>query len=101
MGAGTVINFQMKVMGQLQTFHADITEPEPGRVLVETSPDTNIITTFTVDPREGGQQAYVTIATQGPTRDGLAGKIEGWLTPKVLHPIYVKELNQLAEVVAQ
>lgn len=33
LGVGTVINFQMRLMGRLQTFHATITEPEPGRVL--------------------------------------------------------------------
>src|SRR5215813_13655906 len=50
-GAGTVIRFQMSVFGKLQTFRASITEPEPGRTLVETDLDTNgAVTTFTVNP---------------------------------------------------
>lgn len=36
LGAGTVIRFQMSVFGRKQTFRAEISEPEPGRVLVET-----------------------------------------------------------------
>src|ERR1700728_1331783 len=35
-GAGTVIRFQMSVLGKKETLRAAITEPEPGRVLVET-----------------------------------------------------------------
>ena len=40
-GAGTVIRFQMSVFGMKRTFRAVITEPEPGRVLVETDLDAN------------------------------------------------------------
>jgi hypothetical protein len=54
-GAGTMVTFQMKVMGSWQTFHAVITEPEPGRVLVETDSSAGTVTTFTVDPRDNGQ----------------------------------------------
>jgi len=97
LGAGTVISFQLRMLGQLQTFHATISEPEPGRVLVETN-DNGVVTTFTVDPREQGRQAYVTITTTGPARDGFAGKIEAWLTPWLLRPVYAKELDQLAAV---
>ena len=50
-GAGTVIRFQMSALGQKRTLRAEITEPEPGRVLVETYLDSNgAVTTFTVDP---------------------------------------------------
>jgi hypothetical protein len=50
-GAGTIIRFQMRVLGKKQTFRAAITEPEPGRVLVETGLDANgAVTTFMVDP---------------------------------------------------
>jgi len=40
-GDGTIIRFQMRVFGRTQTFRAAITEPEPGRVLVETNLGTN------------------------------------------------------------
>lgn len=100
-GAGTVIRFQMKLMGRVQDFQARITEPEPGRVLVETDTKTGAVTTFTVEPRDDGQHAYVTIATETQVPDSLAGKVQGWLTTQLLRPIYVKELEQLAAFAAR
>jgi hypothetical protein len=97
-GAGTVVTFQMKVMGSLRTFHSVITEPEPGRVLMETDAKAGAATTFTVDPRDNGRQAFVTIATDVQVRDGLFGTMQGWMTTRLLRPIYVKELEQLAAV---
>ena len=86
-GAGTVITFQMKLIGRVQTFHAVIAEPEPGRILTETDTDTGAVTTFTVEPKTGGQQASVTITTDTQVPGGLAGLIQGWLTSRLLRPI--------------
>ena len=97
LGAGTVICVDMRVLGQLQTFRAVVTEPEPGRVLVETN-DTGYVTTFTVEPRAGGQQAYVTIATEMNGRAGVLGILERWFVTRLMRPVYVKELAQLAAV---
>jgi uncharacterized protein YndB with AHSA1/START domain len=100
-GAGTVIRFQMRLLGRLQNFRATITEPEPGRVLVETDMQTGAVTTFTVEPRADAQQAAVTITTTTSVREGLLGRLEAWLTTRLLRPIYVRELAQLADVAAQ
>jgi uncharacterized protein YndB with AHSA1/START domain len=100
-GAGTVIRFQMRLMGRLQTFRAAITEPEPGRVLVETDIQTGAVTTFTVEPRADAQQAAVTIKTTTSVREGFLGRLEAWLATRLLRPIYVQELAQLADVAAQ
>jgi hypothetical protein len=97
-GAGTTINFQMQLMGRMQSFHSTITEPEPGHILVETDRNTGAVTTFTVDPRANGQEAFVTIATTTNVPNGIIGKIQGWLTTQLLRPIYLKELDQLATV---
>src|SRR3954469_18027690 len=96
-GAGTVIRFQMSVLGRKQTFRAAITEPEPGRVLVETYLDSNgAVTTFTVNPGSAPADAQVTISTEIPVRAGFLGKIERTLTTLLLRPLYVKELENLA-----
>lgn len=97
-GAGTIINFQMQLMGRIQTFHSTITEPKPGHILMETDMNTGAVTTFTVDPRLDGQEAFVTITTTTNVPDGIVGKIQGWLTTRLLSPIYEKELDQLAAV---
>ena len=100
-GRGTLISFQMKLMGRLQDYRARIDEPEPGRVLTETNEGSGVITRFIVDPRDDGRSAFVTISTTLPVRSGLAGKLEGWLASRLLRPIYTKELQQLAEVAAE
>jgi hypothetical protein len=56
-GAGTVIRFRVRVMGKTQAFRAAVTEPEPGRVLVESDLDGGPQTTFTVEPLEEGRRA--------------------------------------------
>ena len=99
-GEGTVIRVDMKVMGRLQTFRATVTEPEPGRVLVETN-DTGYVTTFTVEPRAEGQHAYVTISTELDGRGGVFGALERWFVVRLMRPVYVKELEQLAAVAAE
>lgn len=100
-GAGTIVKFQMKVLGRMRDFRATISEPEPDRVLVETNDGTGVVTKFIVDPRNSGKSAFVTIVTTTPVRDGWAGRVEGWMTKQLLHPIYVKELEQLAQVAAR
>jgi hypothetical protein len=98
-GAGTVIRFQMSLLGKKQTFRAAITEPEPGRVLVETDLDTNgAVTTFVVDPGTAPADSRVTITTELPVRSGLLGQIERLLSTLLLRPIYAKELENLARV---
>jgi hypothetical protein len=98
-GAGTVIRFQMSVLGKKQTFRAAITEPEPGRVLVETDLDTNgAVTTFTVNPGHAPADSNVSISTELPVRSGLLGALERRLSTLLLRPIYKKELENLARV---
>jgi len=98
-GAGTVIRFQMSLFGRKQTFRAAITEPDPGRVLVETDLDTNgAVTTFSVNPGGAPADSHVTISTELPVRRGFLGKVERALTTMLLRPIYVKELQNLARV---
>jgi hypothetical protein len=98
-GAGTIIRFQMSVFGKKQTFRAAITEPEPGRILVETDLEANgAVTTFTVNPGTAPADSHVTISTELPVRSGFLGRIERALSTFLLRPMYVKELENLARV---
>ena len=97
-GAGTVINFQMTIAGQTRSYHSLITEPEPGRVLVESDAQAGTVTTFRVEPRDGGASAFVTIETETPVRPGLAGRLEGWLAAQMLRPVYQREMKLLEQV---
>lgn len=101
-GRGTIIRFQMSVFGRKRTFRAAISEPEPGRVLVETDLDANgAVTTFIVDRDSASGHSRVTISTELAVRKGLAGKIERFLSTRLLRPMYVRELGLLAAYVKQ
>jgi len=98
-GAGTIIRVQMSFLGKKQHYRAAISEPEPGRVLVETNLEANSwVTTFTVNPGSAPADSNVTISTELPVRAGFPGKIERLLSTLFLRPIYVKELENLARV---
>lgn len=97
-GAGTIVRFEMTSFGRTQAFRATITEPEPGRVLVETNDDGSPVTTFTVEPHEGGQRAKVTITTEGAISGGWLGWLERALTVRYLQGIYAQELKWLAKL---
>jgi len=74
--AGTIVRFELSVFGKKQTIRAAITEPEPGRVLVETALDGNdAVTTFTVDPAAAAGDCTVTISTELKVRSGFGGWI--------------------------
>ena len=90
----------MRVLGKTRTVQADVTEPEPGRILAETDPETGTVTTFTLAPRDGGRRTAVTIDTTW-TRAGVQGLVEWLLAPRLLRQVYVEELSKLARYAAQ
>jgi hypothetical protein len=90
-GDGTVIRFTMKLGGRSRTMTAAVTEPEPGRVLVERGP--GVETTFTVEP-EGGQRARVRFDTVMEA-GGLEGLLTRLFAPGMLRPLYADELDRL------
>src|ERR1700736_626465 len=74
---GTVMRVSMHVFGRRFEFRGFVTEPEPGRVLVERNVGENeSVTSFTVDPGATAKQAVVTIATELRRKPGLLGSIE-------------------------
>ena len=98
-GEGTVIRFQMRVLGQTRVLRAVVTEPEPGRVLVETDTNGGPVTTFTVEPEEYGSR--VTFSTVLTSAGGLLGVVERYVLRRVLRRIYVRELEQLARMAVE
>lgn len=96
-GAGTRIRFEMRVLGSTRTVRGEVTEPEPGRRLVEAYPDSGTRTTFLVEPVVDGRAAHVTISTRYEN-GGLRGWVEWLLVPGLLRRIYRAELANLAAV---
>jgi hypothetical protein len=100
-GAGTVIRFELHAFGKVNPTLAEVTEPLPGRVLVETYPEAGIHTTFTVAPVEGDHASDVTIITEMKSRGGLLGIIERTMTRSFFRKVFVKELALLDAVARQ
>jgi|FLYN01.1.fsa_nt_gi hypothetical protein len=98
-GAGTVIRLRMKVFGTERVFRQVVSEPEPGRVLVEMDADAGVVTTFTIEPLGGGKQSRVTIVTDSRVSPGIQGLIEKLINPSFLRRLYKQELRNLAEYV--
>jgi hypothetical protein len=94
-GEGTRIRFEMKTFGMVNVVTAAISEPVPGRQLVETLPD-GIVTTFLVEPLDEGR-CRVSITTDY-SKPGWRGWLERSLAPIFLRRVYVAELAQLARV---
>jgi hypothetical protein len=92
-GAGTVVRVTMAAPGSKQELHVTVSEPEPGRVLVESG--SGLTTTFTVDPADAGARSHVTIAADATPSPGVKGWIERIVTPALLRD----ELHLLAEYV--
>lgn len=95
-GEGTVIRVRMRVLGTVRSYRAWITEPVPGRTLVETN-DNGYVTTFTVDPLDGGGAARVTIATDLGGRGRVRGALEKVALGRTLRSTFDRELALLAD----
>ena len=96
LGAGTIISFEIRAFGMTRTLRASITEPQPGRVLVESNMDPDpSVTTFTVEPADDGRASDVTIETRLGTKGGIAGSIERSMSSRFLKSLYREELALL------
>ncbi len=91
-GAGSVILVEVKAFGKIRTLRGEVTEPDPGRVLVE-SYDTGDVTTFTVVPT--GATSRVTFSTTLGPKSGIMGVLERLLAPVLMPIAYRAELARL------
>lgn len=92
-GAGTIVNFKMRLLGQTQSFRSLITEPEPGRVLLEEDLSSGVSTRFDVIALED-RRSQVTISTELKNR----GLVEGYIAKLLLQKIYRQELELLSSL---
>src|SRR5574341_254585 len=81
-GAGTRIRFQMRAMGSTRNIVGEVTEPDPGKVLVESYPNSETVTSFTVESH--GTECHVTIRTKLQSRGGLLGALERFTARRFL-----------------
>jgi hypothetical protein len=98
-GAGSVISFKVRVAGSTRSVVADVTEPEPGRLLEERDRKTGAVTSFLVEPAEGGA-SRVRIETRWTPR-GIQGVFERLFAAPMLRPIYKQELDNVEAYAAE
>jgi len=92
-GAGTVHSFTVRAAGNKQRMRMRVDEPDPGRVITETSLDRDMVTTFTVTP--DGDGCHVRIETRWQPARGIVGVLERWFAPRLMRRIYREELGLL------
>ena len=92
-GAGTVTRFAVTAGGRTRSYRMRVTEPEPGRVLVESDTNSSLVTTFNVEPRDG--KSLVRISTSWDGAGGIGGFFERTFAPRAMHRIYLDELERL------
>ena len=90
-GEGTVLRFQMRVLGRTRVLRAAVTEPEPGRVIAETYDDGGV-TTFTVTPEGSGSRVRIETTAEAKGIQGLVARL---LAPRLLRPLFTDELARL------
>ncbi len=96
-GEGTVVTFQFSAGGRTRAFRQTLTEPEPGRRMVETDANSSSVTTFLVDPADAGKTSTVTISTQWNGARGIGGFFERIFAPRVMRGIYLDQIRRLDE----
>ena len=92
-GAGTVYTFKLTAGGRTRGYHMRVDEPEPGRVLAESDTESSLVTRWTLTPE--GERCRVRIETRWQGSGGVGGIFERLFAPRVLHGIYVDELERL------
>ena len=89
-GDGTVIRFTSKIGGAARQLRQEVSEPEPGRVLVEAGSGAR--TTFTVEPEGAGCRLRIESVLEVR---GAGGVLTRWFAPRLLRPVYDDELRRL------
>ena len=92
-GAGTVTRFTMTAGGRTRKYRMRVTEPEPGRTLLESDTDSSLVTTFNVEPQ--GEKSRVRIFTSWDGAGGIGGFFERTFAPRAVQRIYLDELDRL------
>jgi hypothetical protein len=94
---GTVVTLQFAAGGRRRDFRQTLTEPEPGRRMVETDANSSSVTTFLVDPNDADKSSKVTISTQWSGARRIAGFFERIFAPRVMRGIYMDQIRRLDE----
>lgn len=94
-GEGTVVRYTVRMLGREVVARARISEPDPGRTLMETDLATDTTTVFRMTPEAGGTRVAIESEFQWP---GLQGWLAARLLPRLFRKVYRAELANLARI---
>jgi hypothetical protein len=100
-GAGTAFEFDATIAGRTQTSRMQVTEPEPGRVLVETDATGNVETKFVVEAIDGGTRTRLTFDTEYTVPAGFLAPLFRWLSRRLMTGIYRREMANIEAYVRE
>jgi uncharacterized protein YndB with AHSA1/START domain len=92
-GTGTVTSFKITAGGRTRSYRMQVSEPTPGRTLVETDTGSSLVTTFNVTPQ--GDKSLVSITTSWDGASGIGGFFERTFAPRAVRRLYLDELDRL------
>lgn len=100
-GSGTEFRVDMNVFGAKRSYDMVVSEPNVGEIIVETDKITGLATYFKIEPVADGQKSAVTIASEMPLSQGVAGWLEKLMNPPITKRIYKQELAILNDYAQQ
>jgi uncharacterized protein YndB with AHSA1/START domain len=92
-GAGSITTFKVTAGGRTRSYRTVLSEPVPGRTLVESDTRSSLVTTFTVTPQGG--KSLVNITTSWDGASGVGGFFERTFAPRAMRAIFLDELDRL------
>ena len=98
-GEGTVTTFKVTAGGRTRAYRMQVAEPEPGRVMTESDTDSSLVTTWTVEPEDGGSRVQISTTWNGA--GGIGGFFERLFAPRAMRSIYADELERLDQYARQ
>ncbi len=100
-GEGTIVRLRVNVWRQVRHYRQIVSEPEPGRILVEKDMHSDQLTRFIFEPLNEGEQTRITIASQFPIEPGIMGLMQRLTQAPIARRMYRRELNNLAKYLKQ
>lgn len=95
-GAGTIIDVDMKNGGRTTTMRLEVTEPQPGKLLAEEDKSMGILTHFIFEDIGDGS-SKLTFKTWFRRKPGFRGWVEKLIVPGVTRKVYREELGLVAK----